>query len=120
MRKARSVAWFSMAGFHQRSKWITCEAAVRFSPVPPAFSDSTKNGGPSSRWNWSTNSFRFFDARPPVQHQPGPAEERGEVLGQRLGDLAELREDEHLLLPRGDLLARSRASRRNLPLRSAA
>ena len=51
MRKARSVAWFSTAGFHQRSKWMTCEAAVRFRPVPPAFSERTKNGGPSSRWN---------------------------------------------------------------------
>ena len=48
MRKARSVAWFSTAGFHQRSKWMTWEAAVRLRPVPPAFSESTKNGGPSS------------------------------------------------------------------------
>ena len=35
MRKARSVAWFSTAGFHHRSRWITWLAAVRFSPVPP-------------------------------------------------------------------------------------
>jgi hypothetical protein len=35
MRKARSVAWFSTAGFHQRSKCTTCEAAVRVSPEPP-------------------------------------------------------------------------------------
>ena len=32
MRKARSVAWFSTAGFHQRSKWKTWFAAVRFKP----------------------------------------------------------------------------------------
>ena len=32
MRKARSVAWFSTAGFHQRSKWKTWLAAVRFRP----------------------------------------------------------------------------------------
>src|SRR5208282_4563534 len=36
MRKARSVAWFSTAGFHQRSKCTTCEAAVRLRPEPPA------------------------------------------------------------------------------------
>ena len=74
MRKARSVAWFSTAGFHQRSKWITCEAAVRFRPVPPALSDSTKNGGPSSRWNWSTSALPLADGRAAVQHQAGPAE----------------------------------------------
>ena len=44
------------------------------------------------------------DARPPVEHQPGPTEQRGEEPGQRLGDLAELRENEHLLLPGRDLL----------------
>src|SRR5262245_27059699 len=44
IRKARSVAWFSTAGFHHRSKWMTCEAAVRLSPAPPALRDSTKNG----------------------------------------------------------------------------
>ena len=42
MRKARSVAWFSTAGFHQRSKWKTWLAAVRFRPVPPALSDRMK------------------------------------------------------------------------------
>ena len=46
MRKARSVAWFSTAGFHQRSKWKTWFAAVRFSPVPPALSDRRKTRGP--------------------------------------------------------------------------
>src|SRR5438876_6897460 len=36
MRKARSVAWSSTAGFHQRSKWKTWFALVRFRPTPPA------------------------------------------------------------------------------------
>ena len=48
IRKARSVAWFSTAGFHQRSKWMTCEAAVKLSPAPPALSESTKKGTSSS------------------------------------------------------------------------
>src|SRR5215217_8294527 len=37
MRKARSVAWSSTAGFHQRSKWNTWLARVRLRPVPPSF-----------------------------------------------------------------------------------
>src|ERR1039457_4935423 len=48
MRKARSVAWFSTAGFHQRSKCTTCEAAVRLRPAPPALSERTKNPTASS------------------------------------------------------------------------
>ena len=106
MRKARSVAWFSTAGFHQRSKWITCEAAVRFRPVPPAFSERTKNGGPSSRWN-CVDQLACASRRgvPPCRTRPGRPKSVGQKLGQRLGHLPELREDEHLLLPRGDLLA---------------
>ena len=61
------VAWFSTAGFHQRSKWITCEAAVRLRPVPPALRESTKNGGPSSCWNLSISARRFFTAVSAVQ-----------------------------------------------------
>ena len=39
MRYALSVAWFSTAGFHHLSKWMTWFAAVRVSPVPPAFKE---------------------------------------------------------------------------------
>ena len=45
MRWARSVAWSSTAGFHQRSKWKTWFAAVRLSPSPPALSDITSTRG---------------------------------------------------------------------------
>jgi len=45
MRYARSVAWFSTAGFHHRSKWNTWLAAVRFNPMPPVRSDRMKIGG---------------------------------------------------------------------------
>ena len=71
IRNARSVAWFSTAGFHQRSKWITCAAAVRFNPVPPALSDNTKNGGPSARWNASTSPRRFPTGTCPCNTTPG-------------------------------------------------
>src|SRR6266545_8348270 len=67
IRKARSVAWFSTAGFHHRSRWITWLAAVRFSPVPPAFSDSRKIGGPSPDWNLVTSSSRRLLGVPPCR-----------------------------------------------------
>src|SRR5262245_21367120 len=70
MRNARSVAWVSTAGFHQRSKWITCEAAVKFKPVPPALSDRMKNGGPSSLWKCSTRALRFDTLVPPCNTTP--------------------------------------------------
>ena len=71
MRNARSVAWFSTAGFHQRSKCTTCEAAVRLSPEPPALSDSTKNGTDSSSWKRLTSSLRFFTSVSPCSTSPG-------------------------------------------------
>ena len=40
MRKTRSVAWSSTAGFHQRERWITWFAAVSVKPTPPALGDS--------------------------------------------------------------------------------
>ena len=51
IRQARSRAWSSTAGFHHRSYSTTWLAAVRFSPVPPAFSDSTSAPGPVPCWN---------------------------------------------------------------------
>src|SRR5213595_2056004 len=71
MRNARSVAWFSTAGFHQRSKWITCDAAVRFRPEPPALSDRTKKGTDSSSWKRRTSSRRFFTSVSPCSTSPG-------------------------------------------------
>ena len=48
IRKARSVAWFSTAGFHQRSKWKTWLAAVRFRPVPAGLDRQQEDAaGPS-------------------------------------------------------------------------
>ena len=46
-------------------------AAVRFSPVPPALSESTKKGGPSSRWKFSTSSRRLATGVPPWRTRPG-------------------------------------------------
>src|SRR5213596_3660101 len=67
IRNARSVAWSSTAGFHQRSKWMTWLAAVRLSPVPPAFSDSTNSDGPSSAWKRATISSRAAFGVPPCR-----------------------------------------------------
>jgi hypothetical protein len=72
MRKARSVAWFSTAGFHQRSKWITWEAAVRLSPVPPARRDRTKKGTVSSAWKRSTRARAERQPRRGRRGQGGP------------------------------------------------
>ena len=66
MRKTRSVAWFSTAGFHQRSKWKTWLAKVRFNPVPPALRDRMKICGPSpSSWKRSTIRSRWRFGTPP-------------------------------------------------------
>ena len=54
MRHARSRAWSSTAGFHQRSYSTTWLAAVRLSPVPPALSDSTSAPAPGRRWKSAT------------------------------------------------------------------
>ena len=76
IRKARSVAWFSTAGFHQRSKWITWDAAVRLSPVPPARRDSTKNGIVSSAWKRSTSFMRSFTGVWPWSTRPARPKSR--------------------------------------------
>src|SRR6266508_1999403 len=65
MRKTRSVAWSSTAGFHQRSKWITWLAAVRFRPVPPAFSEMTNRAGSGSSWKRATSASRCCFGVPP-------------------------------------------------------
>ena len=77
---------------------------MRFSPVPPALSESTKNGTASSSWNASHQLLALLHRRLAVQHQARPAEHRPEERRERRGHLAELGEDQHLLLPRGDHL----------------
>ena len=56
MRNARSVAWFSTAGFHQRSKWKTC---VRRGQVQPGAARLQRRAGTTARrrpaaWKRST------------------------------------------------------------------
>ena len=65
MRYARSVAWFSTAGFHHRSMCTTMFAAVRLRPVPPALSDNTIAGAPSGAWNCCTIISRPLLLTPP-------------------------------------------------------
>src|SRR5438093_1610639 len=71
IRNARSVAWSSTAGFHQRSKWMTWLAAVRFSPVPPALSDSRNSAGSVTSWNPATMASRCFFGVPPCRYSTG-------------------------------------------------
>src|SRR5512146_1412205 len=57
-RCARSDACCSTAGFHQRSKWKTWFAAGRFSPRPPARSETTSTEGPPGEANAVSSSSR--------------------------------------------------------------
>ena len=68
MRNARSVAWASVAGFHHRSTCTTWLAAVRFSPVPPALSDSSSTPRPGPRTGTGRPSRR---ARPWARRRAG-------------------------------------------------
>ena len=118
MRKARSVAWFSTAGFHQRSKCTTWEAAVRLSPAPPALSESTKNPTASSSWNRRTSSLRFFTSVCSVKNQPGPPENRSQESRERSGHFAKLCEDKTFSCLAAMTSAMSR-KRAHLPLSSS-
>ena len=94
MRKARSVAWSSTAGFHQRSKWTTWLAAVRFSPVPPAFSERRKTGGPVPALEALHHPVARLPRGPAVQEEHLAAEAPLQVLLQHPPHLGELREDQ--------------------------
>src|SRR3989337_2574046 len=77
---------------------MTWDAAVRFRPAPPALSDSTKKGTRSSSWNCRTSAWRFLTSVSPCNTSPGRAESRAKK-GRHWGcDLAELGEDQQLLL----------------------
>ena len=68
IRCARSVAWFSTAGFHQRSKWITCVARVRLRPNPPAFSERMNAFGSGSALNAAISSSRCAGESDPCRN----------------------------------------------------
>ena len=72
------------------------------SPEPPAFSESTKNGDALVLLERLDQRLALADRRLAVQHEAGPAEDAGEELDERLDDLLELGEDQHLLLAAGD------------------
>src|SRR6266536_4361599 len=68
MRKARSVAWSSTAGFHQRSKWKTWLALVRLRPTPPARSERMNtDGSVSGSWNSAIIRSRLAALVPPCR-----------------------------------------------------
>ena len=70
-------------GFHQRSKWKTCDAAVRLSPVPPALSDRRKTLGPYRRSGSAHHQVTLLFAGATVQEQHFPAERLLQVPGSR-------------------------------------
>ena len=82
------------------SKCTTCEAAVRLSPAPPAFSERTKNGTRSSSWNCRTSGCRLPTVVSPCRTRPGRPKTAPRKRSQRCGHFAELREDEHFVLSR--------------------
>ena len=79
-------------------------AAVRVRPVPPALSETTKEGGQSSRRNFWAMIRRFLTGLPPwsVEDEAASAEDGGEAGFQRIGEFAELGEDEGFFAARGD------------------
>ena len=93
IRWARSVAWSSTAGFHQRSKWITWSARVRLRPVPPALSES-RNTGAAPSWKSRTICSRARDGGAAVQEQ-GRDRGGGEVAFEQAGHRDVLGEDQH-------------------------
>ena len=93
MRKARSVAWSSTAGFHQRSKWNTWLAAVRLRPVPPAFKERMNSAGPRRLWKRATISSRFFSGVPPCRKSTSWPKVSA-AGAQQIAHLGELREDQ--------------------------
>ena len=106
MRKARSVAWFSTAGFHQRSKWKTWLARVRFKPVPPALRERMKMEGvsPSSAWKRSTMRSRCFFGNSAVQEEDLPAEGLLQMSFEDSAHLGKLGEDQRPIAHRDDFL----------------
>ena len=68
----------------------------------------TKNGRPVLALEIGDQLRRVWPRACRRADQSRPTEDAGEKLRQRFGDLAELGEDEHLLLPLGNLLAQLR------------
>ena len=76
----------------------------KISPAPPALTDSTKNGTLSSPWNRPTKSLRFLTSVSPVSTSPARPKIPAKKAAKGAAISLELREDERLLLPGGDLL----------------
>ena len=75
---------------------------MRLSPVPPALRESTKNGHGLVFLKLPHKRLALLHVGFAVQHEPGSAEHRAQKRRKRRGDFAELREDQHLLLLRGN------------------
>ena len=113
MRNARSVAWFSTAGFHQRSKWID----VRGRGEVEAGAAGLEREHEERHVARPPETARPAPcASPPASRRAARARARPKTPPRNAAsgavDLAELGEDQHLLLPRGDRPRRSRAGAR--------
>ena len=105
IRNARSVAWSSTAGFHQRSTCTTWLAAVSVSPVPPALSDSTNSGGDhASSLEPGDHLVAGRLGHAAVQEQHLAAEPAGQVPAQQRAELGVLGEQQRLLADRQHLV----------------
>ena len=102
IRNARSFAWFSTDGFHQRSKWITCDAAGRVpAPCRPPSTKGRRMAARRRARNWSTSCLRRPTAN--AAHRKGQLLPRPKDYcaesAKRFSHFAELGEDQGLLLP---------------------
>ena len=70
MRWARSVAWSSTAGFHQRSKWKTWWRGSGSGPARRPCSDSTSTPGPPLRLEARDHPVAILDRGRAVQVEP--------------------------------------------------
>ena len=84
---------------------MTCDAAVRFRPVAACLERQDEERRPVVVLEPGHEVAALPDSGRAVQHQPGLAEYRRQILGQRIDHLAELGEDQQPLLAFGKLVA---------------
>ena len=96
MRKARSVAWFSTAGFHQRSKWKTWLGGRQVQPVPPALSDSrnSRRALPARPGSARPCRSRCLAGTPPCRNSTSRPNVSCRWRLKQIAHLGELREDQ--------------------------
>ena len=102
------MAWFSTAGFHQRSKWIDVRGGRQVQPAAAGLERDHEERRAAIVLKLADQIRPLADRSAAVQDQARPAEDRRQKIGQRLRHRLKLREDQHLFLPFGDRLAEHR------------